>query len=217
MEIISVYDRRFSAYGQVLEGFALPEIIRCLEECVSIPAEGTAYVPSLPELEALPAARALRDRGFGGLEIEIGCCCGHNDRLTCLEYHRTSEIDIAATDMILLLARQPQLEDFRLHTGCVRAFFVPRGTAVELFATTLHYAPCGAAAGEGFCMACVLPRGTNEAPPRTERAALEDRLLWGRNKWVIAGEGTPEAAAGAFVGITGSPVVLDYGKTGGER
>ena len=211
MEIISVHDRRFSAYGQVLEGFALPEIIRCLEARVSIPA--VRFSDHL----AAAAARALRDRGFGGLDIEIGCCCGHNDRLTCLEYHRTSEIDIAATDMILLLARQPQLEDFRLHTECVRAFFVPRGTAVELFATTLHYAPCGAAAGEGFCMACVLPRGTNEARPQTERASPEDRLLWGRNKWVIAGEGTPEAAAGAFVGITGSPVVLDYGETGGER
>ena len=210
MEIVSVHDRRFSAYGQVLEGVSLEETIRCLEERAPMPADGTVYVPSLPELEALPEAKALRDRGFGGLDIQIGYCSGSNDRLTCLEYHRTSEIDIAATDMILLLARQPEMEDYRLDTRCVQAFFVPRGTAVELFATTLHYAPCGAAAGEGFRMGCVLPRGTNGEKPQADCRSAEDRLLWGRNKWVIAGEGTQEAAEGAFVGVTGAPVVLNY-------
>lgn len=210
MEIISVHDKRFSGYGRVLEGFDPAEIIRCLEENAPVPAEGTVYVPSVPELEALPESRALRDRGFGGLDIQIGYCSGHNDRLTCLEYHRTSEIDIAVTDMILLLARQPELEDYRLNTGHVRAFLVPAGTAVELFATTLHYAPCHAAAEKGFCMGCVLPRGTNGPKPPVERRGAEDRLLWGSNKWVIAGEGTQEASEGAFVGITGAPVVLQY-------
>lgn len=210
MEIISVHDRRFSAYGQVLEGFDLEELTRRLEESTPMPAEGTVYVPSVPELEALPAARALRDRGFGGLDIQIGYCNGKNARLTCLEYHRTSEIDIAATDMIFLLARQQELEEYRLDTGCVRAFFAPRGTAVELFATTLHYAPCGAAAGAEFRMGCVLPRRTNGARPPAECRGAEDRLLWGCNKWVIAGADTQEAAEGAFVGITGAPVTLEY-------
>ena len=210
MEIISVYDSRFLDYGQVQEGFDLSGIIRCLEESAPVPADGTMYVPSVPELEALPEARALQNRGFGGLDIQIGYCSGHNDRLTCLEYHRTSEIDIAATDMILLLARQTELEAHRLDTGHVRAFLVPKGTAVELFATTLHYAPCGAAAGQGFCMGCVLPVGTNGKKPQADCRTAEDRLLWGCNKWVIASEKTQEAAAGAFVGITRTPVVLEY-------
>ena len=210
MEILSVLDRRFSAYGQVLENYDLEEMLRCLEEKTPMPEEGTVYLPSLPELESLPAAQALRDRGFGGLVGQIGCCNGKNDRLTCLEYHRTSEIDIAATDMILLLARQPELAAYRLDARQVRAFFVPRGTAVELYATTLHYAPCGAAPGAAFRMGCVLPRRTNGKKPPAEVRSAEDRLLWGCNKWVIAGEGTQEAAEGAFVGITGGPVVLKY-------
>lgn len=217
MEILSVLDRRFAAYGQVLENYGLAEILHCLEENTPMPEEGTVYLPSLPELESLPAAQALRDRGFGGLDIQIGCCNGKNDRLTCLEYHRTSEIDIAATDMILLLARQPELEGYRLDTRHVQGFFVPRGTAVELYATTLHYAPCGAASGAEFRMGCVLPRRTNGKKPPVESRPAEDRLLWGCNKWVIAGEGTPEAAEGAFVGIFGAPVVLEYDEIGEQR
>ena len=214
MEILSVFDKRFSAYGQIAEGYDLEEMIRRLETETPLPEEGTVYVPSLPRLEELPEATALRDRGFGGLDIQIGYCNGRNSRLTCLEYHRTSEIDIAATDMILLLATQPEMENYRLDTERVRAFFVPRGTAVELFATTLHYAPSGAAEGQGFRMGCVLPRGTNEEKSAAERRSPEDRLLWGRNKWVIAGAETPEAAEGAFVGITGAPVALRYDGNG---
>ena len=40
-------------------------------------------------------------------------------------------------------------------------FFVPAGTAVELYATTLHYAPCSVD-GKEFRCGVVLPRGTNE-------------------------------------------------------
>lgn len=210
MEIISVRDKRFSAYGQVLEGYDLNEMISCLEHNTPMPEDGTVYVPSLGVLESLPAAKVLQDRGFGGLDIQIGYCNGSNSRLTCLEYHRTSEIDIAATDMILLLARQPEMEEYRLDTKYIQAFFVPCGTVVELFATTLHYAPCGAEAGKGFRMGCVLPRSTNGEKPVVECRSAEDRLLWGCNKWVIASPGTQEAAEGAFIGITGAPVALEY-------
>lgn len=211
MEIIPVYDARFSAYGQVMEGYDLEELICRLEKEAPMPENRTVYVPSLPSLEELPVAKAFRDRGFGGLDIQIGYCSGSNSRLTCLEYHRTSEIDIAVTDMILLLARQPDMKEYQLDTKEIRAFFVPRGTVVELFATTLHYAPCGATAGQGFCMGCILPKGTNEEKPTVECCSAEDRLLWGRNKWVIASPGTQEASEGAFLGITGAPVELEYG------
>ncbi len=208
MEIRSVCDGAFRPYGQVLEGYDLAEALAVLEREAPMIPDGTVYVPSVPALESQAVSQTLRDRGFGGLEIQFGYCSGSNRALTCLEYHRTSEIDIAATDMILLLARQQELEDFRLDTSRVRGFFLPRGTAVELFATTLHYAPCGAEAGRGFQMGCVLPRGTNGPRPDAAVCGAEDRLLWGRNKWVIASEGTEEASQGAFVGIRGAAVEL---------
>ena len=210
MEIIPVTDRRFAEYGQIVEGFDLTEILTLLQDATPLPADSTVYVASDANLEACAVAKELKDRGFGGLDVQIGYCNGVNSKLTCLEYHCTSEIDLAATDMILLLARQPEMENYQLDTKNIRAFFVPKGTVVELFATTLHYAPCGAAAGRGFRMGCVLPRNTNGEKPVVKCGAPEDRLLWGLNKWVIASPGTQEAADGAFVGITGDPVALEY-------
>ena len=206
MEQISVFDSRFAPYGQVLEGYDFTDLIRVLEESTPCPKGGTVYVPSEPALEALPIFGEVRDRGFGGMPIQIGYCNGVNTRLTCLEYHRTSEIDIAATDMVFLVARQPEIENGVLTTDKVKAFFIPKGTAVELYATTLHYAP--AAVGHGFRMGCALPRGTNLEAPAITQKGKEDRLLWGANKWVIASEGTDEAAQGAYVGIVGPEVDL---------
>ena len=206
MEQISVFDSRFAPYGQVLEGYDFTDLIRVLEESTPCPEDGTVYVPSEPALEALPIFGEVRDRGFGGMPIQIGYCNGVNTRLTCLEYHRTSEIDIAATDMVFLVARQPEIENGVLTTDKVKAFFIPKGAAVELYATTLHYAP--AAVGHGFRMGCVLPRGTNLESPAITQKGKEDRLLWGANKWVIASAGTDEAAQGAYVGIVGPEVDL---------
>ena len=45
MEILSVLDRRFAAYGQVLENYGLAEILHCLEENTPMPEEGTVYLP----------------------------------------------------------------------------------------------------------------------------------------------------------------------------
>lgn len=206
MELIPVFDSRFAPYGQVLEGYDFTDLIETLETSTPCPEDGTVYVASDEALESLPIAAEVRDRGFGGMPVQIGYCNGVNTRLTCLEYHRTSEIDIAATDMVFLVARQPEIENGVLTTDKVKAFFLPKGAAVELYATTLHYAP--AAVGHGFRMGCVLPRGTNLDAPAITQKGREDRLLWGANKWVIASEGTNEAAQGAYVGIVGPEVDL---------
>lgn len=89
-------------------------------------------------MEALPVAKELQDKGYGGLPIEIGYCNGHNKKLNGLEYHRSSEINVAVTDMVLLIGHQQDVEkDFTYDTSKVEAFLVPAGTAVEVYATTL--------------------------------------------------------------------------------
>lgn len=109
---------------------------------------------------------------------------------------------------MLLVALEQELKQGRLCTDRVRAFHVPAGTAVELFATTLHYAPCTADAKSCFRAAIVLPRGTNTEKPKLEARAAEDRLLWARNKWLIAHPDAPEAREGAFVGLEGENLCL---------
>ena len=73
--------------------------------------QDVVYVPSVEELEALPEATEICKKGFGGLPIQIGYCNGDNHKLNALEYHRSSELDIVQTDLILLLGMQQDIEN----------------------------------------------------------------------------------------------------------
>ena len=88
-------------------------------------------------------------------------------------------------------------------TAAVKAFKVPTGVPVEVFATTLHYAPCHVSEAEGFRVAVVLPRGTNTAAPGAKPMNEEDTWLTARNKWLLAHPDSNEAKKGAHIGLKG--------------
>lgn len=205
MKVLPVTDSSFRNYGQILTGYDLGPMLDTLESVTPLP-EGTAYQPEQAELMALPAARELSERAYGGMPIQIGWCNGHNTKLNCLEYHRDSELDVGTRDFILLVAKREEMENGRLDTGKVRAYFCPAGTMVELYATTLHYAPCSARKGEGFKVAIVLPKGTNGSRPDIRPGNAEDEILWASNKWLLAHAGSGEAAQGAPVRLDGENI-----------
>lgn len=205
MKVLPVTDPSFRNYGQILTGYDLGPMLDMLESVTPLP-EGTAYQPEQAELMALPAARELSERAYGGMPIQIGWCNGHNTKLNCLEYHRDSELDVGTRDFILLVAKREEMENGRLDTGKVRAYFCPAGTMVELYATTLHYAPCSARKGEGFKVAIVLPKGTNGSRPDIRPGNAEDEILWASNKWLLAHAGSGEAAQGAPVRLDGENI-----------
>ena len=134
----SVMDEAFRPYGRVLP-LDTKEFCTALKG-IDIPAEGTVYEPSVASFEALPLFKELTEKTYGEMPTELGHCSGHNEKLNALEYHRSSEIDIAATDLVLMVGRQQDIDPKTLtyDTGNVECFFVPAGTAVELYATTLH-------------------------------------------------------------------------------
>ena len=202
MYIYSVYDSEFKAYGKVLEGYDTAAITAAMDE-IAMPDSGVAYEPAIASLESCGIFSALENRAFGGMPIQIGMCWGYNTKLNCLEYHRDSEINIGSTDYILLLAREGDIVDGKVDTGLVMAFKVPAGVPVEVYATSLHYAPCSAAKDAPFRVAVVLPRGTNTALPEFEPACDEDRWMTARNKWLIAHPDADEAKNGAHVGLVG--------------
>ena len=207
MEILSVFDPAFAPYGRVVHGLDCAAITACLRETTEKPADSVQYIPSHAPLEALPVFEVLRSSVYDGMPVQAGYCNGTNTRLNCVEYHRDSEINIPADEIVLLLGRQYDIRDGRLDTGTIRAFRVPADTAVELYATTLHYAPCDAARGAGFRVAVILPRGTNtERPALLSPARDEDHLLWACNKWLIAHADSSEAQQGAFTGLTGENI-----------
>ena len=206
MTVYSVFDPEFKAYGQVATGLdeAVQAILTALEK-TPLPA-GTDYVPSEPLLQQLPAAQVIADHCYGGMPTQLGWCNGHNTKLNCLEYHRDSEFNLGTEDFILLLAKQDEITDGKLDTGCVKAFRVPRGVLVEVYATTLHYAPCHTDAAKGFRVMVALPMGTNTDKPAIANATEQDTFLWARNKWLLAHPESSEAAQGAFVGLTGENI-----------
>lgn len=206
MKIESVYDASFAPYGKVLEGYDMTNLLSTLEACTPCPQDGVQYVRSQPELEAEKIAYRFAVNAYGGMPIQLGWCNGHNTKLNCLEYHRDSEINCGTTDFILLLAKMDDLEDGRLNTAKVKAFRVPKGVPVEIYATTLHYAPCSAAPGEGFRVLIVLPFGTNGPKPMMTPVNAEDEILWACNKWLLAHPDSDEAAQGAKVLLDGENI-----------
>lgn len=205
MLIQSVLTTNFRAYGKVLEGYATAALLAELAK-QEMPAGRTVYVPSCAALEALPIFDELTNRQFGGMPIQIGYCNGENTRLNCLEYHRDSEVNIFLQDTVLLVGKQQDIIGGKYDTAHVEAFLAPAGSAVEFYATTLHYAPCCAKRGVGFRVAVVLPRGTNTAMPDMTPGNAEDAWLFARNKWLLALPGTSEADNGAYVGLVGGNI-----------
>ena len=169
--------------------------------------EDVVYEPSIPELENLSVAQEIKDRFYGELPIQIGYCNGHNVLLNAVEYHRSSEINVAATDAVLILGQLADVtDDFTYDTSKIEAFLVPAGTGIEVYATTLHYAPCHVNEG-GFQCVVVLPKGTNtELTFPTEKTG-EDSLMTAKNKWLIAHEDAK--IEGAFNGLKGENITID--------
>lgn len=199
MKIYDVTDEGFRKYGKVIKNIDFSALVEAMER-TPVP-EDVVYEPSIEELMALPLAEEIKRVFYGELPIQIGYCNGHNQYLNAVEYHRSSEINVAATDAVLILGLEKDVaEDFTYDTANMEAFLVPKGTAVELYATTLHYAPCHVSE-EGFRVSVILPEGTNY-PLEGTHAGGEDALLAAKNKWLIGhpGGGLPE---GSFIGLKG--------------
>ena len=213
MKVKQVIDTSFRKYGKILTGIDFSEIYNVLEE-MDYP-EDVEYAASFGPLEEPEFRQKLSNTLYGELSVEIGYCSGHNKMLNALEYHRSSEANVAVTDIILLLGHQSDItEDFTYDTAQLEAFFVPAGTAVELYATTLHYVPIGTKENDyAFKMGVVLPFGTNfplgvTLGAEAEKEKLpEEKLLFAKNKWLIAHEEGGEE--GAFIGLTGKNISVE--------
>ena len=202
MVIKSVTDAAFRKYGRVISEIDFSELVAKMDE-TPLP-DDVAYEPSVEILENLAIKEKLQTVCFGELPIQVGYCNGHNHLLNAVEYHRSSEINVAATDAIFLLGLQQDItDDFTYDTAKIEAFQCPKGTAVEFYATTLHYAPCSVG-DNGFKVSVVLPKDTN-LPLDEKHAGCEDALITAKNKWLI-GHAEGGLAPGAHIGLIGENI-----------
>ena len=207
MKIYNVTDSEFTNFGRIIEGYEAEkkEILEALRDKTPIP-DGTDYVAEEAALQSLAAAEKISNSLFGGSPMQFGWCNGHNTKLNCLEYHRSSEINMGTTDFILLLAKREDIVDHKIDSSKVKAFLCPKGIMIEVYATALHYAPCQASKDSGFQVLVGLPKGTNVGMPKFTADNQEDKLLTATNKWLLAHAESSEAKNGAWVGITGENI-----------
>lgn len=203
MQIYQITDSNFRKYGRVLKNVDTDALLHAMEH-TPLP-EDVIYIPSDPTLEALPIYQQFQNEVYGELPIQIGYCNGNNYLLNAVEYHRSSEINVAQKDLILLLGCQQDIQDdFTYDTSKIEAFLLPANTAVEIYATTLHYAPCNANK-DGFRCVVVLPKDTNLELSTSHKTEGEDKLLTAKNKWLIAHKDSGLEGQ-AFIGLIGENI-----------
>ena len=210
MTIKPVTGRAFKPFGRVIKGYYLRSLIEEMEK-TECPSDKVVYEHSVRSLETLKINRQFSEEAYGGMPIQIGYCNGRNHLLNAVEYHRDSELNLACTDMILLVGKRQDIgRDYTYDTGKMQAFLGKKGTLVEIYSTTLHYAPISAGEHENFRCVVVLPRGTNEPLPacRGKAHTKEDQLLTHVNKWLIAHPESGLDKGGAFVGLKGENIRL---------
>ncbi|MCU0843379.1 MAG: DUF4867 family protein [Spirochaetes bacterium] len=200
VRILRCTDPDFERFGRIVPGLAISSFTEFLD-AFPVPVDGVEYRAGVPELEGMPLAAEIRDRVFGGLAIQAGTCTGRNGRMNAMEWHKSSEVIVAGTDLLLFLGLLSDYRDGSFPPLRASAFFLPRGTVVELYPLVLHFAPINTDVS-GFRAVIVLPVGTN-LPLEAKASAGADRLLFARNKWLIAHADSKPARGGACVGIHG--------------
>ena len=206
LRLYSVLDPEFRRYGRVLD-MDTGELAAALEE-TAIPESGNAYEASVEILEKVGLMPKLKLCCFGEMEIEAGFCNGKGFQLNAMEYHRCSEVNFTTTGLVLLLALPEQMEDGRLKSEDVVGLYLPENLLVEIFPMVLHFAPCRVRES-GFRCLVVLEKDTNTPLDAVDTSAEgEEKLLWMRNKWMTCHPDSPQAAKGAFIGISGENLAL---------
>lgn len=199
-----IYSEEFRKYGRVLD----IDTHRIVDVCSKIkrPETGTEYMMTCAELEPLSDCMVLKESAFGGLNAQVGLCHGYNSYLNGLEYHKSSEINIAATPLVLLIGLEYEMIENEYSSSNVKAFYLEKGDAVEVFSTSLHFCPCQTE-DDGFSCVVILPEGTNDVLDKT----YSDKLLFRKNKWLICHEDNRALIdRGVYPGIHGENYKIEY-------
>ena len=204
IELFSVNSEEFKTFGRIINIDA-EEIIKAAEK-IENPAEGSSYVPSEEDFKALNISEEIKKEYFGTLPSQMGYCWGHNTMMNATEWHTSSEINIAVTPLVLILGHVWDIENGKIDSSAFKAFYLPKGTAVEVYSTSLHFCPCQVN-DNGFGCVVGLPEGTN-TPLETE---VKDKMLFRKNKWIISHvENTALIEKGVVAGITGKNFEIKY-------
>lgn len=202
MIIYSIHQQEFTRYGRVIEN-PFNDVFESAQKELAIPETGAMYKANVGAFETKETMSYYRGY-FGDMDVQIGYCWGRNDTMNALEWHKSSEINIALEDMILLLGDIRDIENGLYNSENLKVFFVKKGEAIELYSTTLHFCPCSME-GKVFKCIVILPLGTNTPLDKVG----QDKKLIAKNKWLIChSEAKKHVDMGRVIGITGENIVV---------
>lgn len=195
----------FAPYGRIITDLDAAPFLEAAQS-IELPENKAAYNPSREEFESLPEAKIIKERYFGTLPIQIGYTYGHANFLNATEWHASTEINIAITDLVIIVGTRSDLVDNKIDSSVMKAFYVKKGTVLETYATCLHFCPCEVQS-EGFGWVVALPLGTNT--PLDE--PCDDKLLNKKNKWLLAhADNKALIATGVTPGVFGKNFEIKY-------
>ena len=204
VDFYNVTDKQFASFGRVID-IDTAEIIETAKK-IQNPESGSSYLPSVEDFENLSVATEIENEFFGSMLTQVGYCWGHSNFLNATEWHTSSEINIAVTPLVLILGHIWDIENGKIDSSSFKAFYLPAGTAVEIYATSLHFCPCEVEKS-GFGCVVGLPQGTNTNLEITP----ENKMLFRKNKWILAHiENETLINRGVVAGITGTNYEIKY-------
>lgn len=200
--IKSIKDKSFQTFGKIIDE-DVSDVIAYVSTNVHPPKLGNRYQPSVPAVEQFSSVQKISQKVYGYMEVMAGVVSGHNHVFNGIEYHQGSETIIAVSDYILIVGHLWEMKDKTYDSSLCQIFYVPQGTIVECYSTTLHYTPI-CVSDEGFKTICMLLRGTGDTITRND-------ILKKKNKWFIAHvQNEEKIQSGDFPGFTGKMIDIKY-------
>lgn len=198
LKIYRTTDKEFTPFGYVIKDIDSKPFIEAAKKAEEV-KEGSLYVAEADYFKDLDVSKEIEIKYFGELPAQAGYCYGYSNKLNAVEWHKSSEINVATTDLILFLGSVQDIVDRKIDSSKIKAFYVEKGEVIEVYATTLHFCPCQVS-DKGFGSVVVLPKGTN-VPLDGE---YEDKLMFRKNKWILCHvDNEALIGRGVIPGVTG--------------
>ncbi|MCH4887023.1 DUF4867 family protein [Acidaminobacter sp. JC074] len=172
-----ITDQAFNAYGCPHQASDFSDVYKTLKYETPT-TDQVEYVADFERFSKMKSS--ISYKYFGEQSIQIGYCNGLNRQVDALEYHKSSEIIVAGTDLILVLGKRQDIKE-GYDISLAESFLMKEGEVVEIYGPTLHYCPVNL---DGqFKAAIILPEGTNTGSDSA----------YAKNKWLYAHPNSPEA------------------------
>ncbi|WP_412989811.1 DUF4867 family protein [Pediococcus siamensis] len=200
--IYDVNSEAFADFGLVYKQYDLSKVTAYMDSHIEIPTDHNDYVPDDETLEKDATIQQIAADVYAGMPISAGPCVGQSTSFSAIEFHQGSEVNIAFTDVVMVLGKRRDIHDYEYDAEThAKLFFVPAGTVFEMYSDTLHYSPCKVDES-GFKVIVMVLQGTNQPLPAGFKAT--NKMIVKQNKFQMAhASRTDKIAQGILPGVKG--------------